>query len=134
VVLELPALASDERFSSNARRLAARVTLHAVILDIFARLDADQIVARLEQAQIANARVNSMHDVWAHPQLQARQRWREVETPAGVVPALVPPGIPDTFAPRMDAVPALGQHSAKILAELGYAAAEVERLRAEGAI
>jgi len=134
VVLESPALAKDERFSSSARRLAARATLHAIILDVFARLDADQIVARLEQAQIANARVNSMHDVWAHPQLQARQRWREVETPAGVVPALVPPGIPDTFAPRMDAVPALGQHSTKILAELGYTAAEVERLRVEGAI
>jgi itaconate CoA-transferase len=134
VVLELPALANDERFSSNARRLAARVTLHVIILDVFARLDADQIVARLERAQIANARVNSMHDVWAHPQLQARQRWTEVETPAGAVPALVPPGIPDTLAPRMDAVPALGQHSTKILTQLGYSAEEVERLREERAI
>jgi itaconate CoA-transferase len=132
-VLEQPALATDERFSSNARRVAARATLHALIVDVFARLDADQVVARLERAQIANARVNSMRDVWVHPQLQARRRWTEVDTPAGRVPALMPPGIPDTFVPRMDPVPALGEHSAAILAELGYSAAEIERLRGEGA-
>jgi itaconate CoA-transferase len=132
-VLEQPALATDERFSSNARRVAARATLQALIVDVFARLDADQVVARLERAQIANARVNSMRDVWVHPQLQARRRWTEVDTPAGRVPALMPPGIPDTFVPRMDPVPALGEHSAAILAELGYSAAEIERLRGEGA-
>jgi len=133
-VLLQPALATDERFASNARRVAAREALHKIIVDVFAHLDADQLVARLEQAQIANARVNSMRDVWSHPQLHARERWTEIETPAGVVPALLPPGIPDTFAPRMDAVPALGQHSAQILAELGFSADEVERLRSEGAL
>jgi itaconate CoA-transferase len=133
-VLLQPGLATDERFASNARRVAAREALHKIIVDVFAHLDADQLVARLEQAQIANARVNSMRDVWSHPQLHARERWTEIETPAGVVPALLPPGIPDTFAPRMDAVPALGQHSAQILAELGFSADEVERLRSEGAL
>jgi itaconate CoA-transferase len=133
-VLRQPQLATDDRFSSNARRVAAREALHAIVVEVFAHLDADQVVARLEAAQIANARVNSMHDVWAHPQLQARQRWTEVDTPAGRVPALVPPGIPDTFTPRMDAVPALGQHSAAILAELEYSAAEIDQLRREGAI
>jgi itaconate CoA-transferase len=127
----MPALATDERFSSNARRVAARESLHAIVVEVFSCLDADQLVARLEQAQIANARVNSMRDVWAHPQLQARNRWTEVETPAGIVPALRPPGIPDTFEPRMDPVPALGEHSARILAELGYTAEQIEEFRRE---
>jgi itaconate CoA-transferase len=130
-VLEMPALAADERFSSNARRVAARDELHAIVVEVFSRLDADRLVARLEQAQIANARVNSMRDVWAHPQLQARHRWTEVETPAGAVPALRPPGIPDTFAPRMDPVPALGEHSTRILAELGYSVEQIEEFRRE---
>ena len=129
-VLEQPALANDERFSSNARRVAAREALQAIIVDVFSRLNTDQVVARLETAQIANARVNSMRDVWEHAQLRARRRWTQVETPAGAVPALLPPGIPDTFAPRMDPVPALGQHSARILAELGYSAEEIESLAA----
>jgi itaconate CoA-transferase len=134
VVLEQPALATDPRFASNAKRVAARETLHTIIVEVFGRLDADQLVARLEKAQIANARVNSMRDVWAHPQLHARRRWKEVDTPAGAVPALLPPGIPDTFAPRMDPVPALGEHSARILAELGYSVEEIERLQTERAI
>jgi len=128
-VLEMPELASDERYSSNARRIAAREALHAIIVEVFSHLDADQLVARLEQAQVANARVNSMREVWTHPQLQARHRWTQVETPKGAVPALLPPGIPDSFAPRMDAVPALGEHSARILAELGYSAEQIEAFR-----
>ena len=66
------------------------------------------MIARLDEAQIANARMNDMHDVWQHPQLKARERWTEVDTPAGPIPALLPPGDTDAFAPRMDAVPALG--------------------------
>jgi len=132
-VLKRPELANDERFASNARRVAARDQLHPIILEVFSHLDADAVVARLEEAQIANARMNSMPEVWAHPQLHARERWTEVETPAGSVPALRPPGVPDTFAPRMDPVPALGQHSAAILAELGYSDASIEALRREGA-
>ena len=132
-VLKRPELANDERFASNARRVAARDQLHPIILAVFSHLDADAVVARLEEAQIANARMNSMPEVWAHPQLHARERWTEVETPAGSVPALRPPGVPDTFAPRMDPVPALGQHSAAILAELGYSDASIEALRREGA-
>jgi itaconate CoA-transferase len=75
-----------------------------------------------------------MADVWAHAQLQARDRWVAVDTPAGPVPALRPPGMPQEFEPRMDAVPALGQHAESILAELGYSAADIARLRAERAI
>src|SRR5262249_60728482 len=120
-----------ERSASNAGGLPARDELPRIILDVFPRLSADAVVARLEAAQIANARVNSMHDVWAHPQLKARARWTEVATPAGNVPALRPPGIPDTFAPRMDPVPALGEHSARILEGLGYSEANISAIRVE---
>jgi crotonobetainyl-CoA:carnitine CoA-transferase CaiB-like acyl-CoA transferase len=92
------------------------------------------VVARLDQAQIANARVNTMHDVWEHPQLRARNRWREVGTPAGAVPALLPPGSWEEGEPRFDPVPALGEHTASILARLGYSPSRIAELRAEKAI
>jgi itaconate CoA-transferase len=78
--------------------------------------------------------MNDMHDVWEHAQLKARARWTEVATPAGAVPALLPPGQPNAYAPRMDPVPALGQHTEAILRELGLTDMEIGRLRAEGAI
>jgi len=94
----------------------------------------EEVTARLEQAQIANARMNDMHDVWRHPQLEARHRWVQVKTPAGPIPALLPPGDADCFTPRMDAVPALGEHTDAILAELGWSGADIAALRSEGAI
>jgi itaconate CoA-transferase len=133
-VLERPELATDPRFSANARRVAARGELHPIIVGVFKQFTADQVVARLEAAQIANARVNTMHDVWAHPQLAARGRWTEVAIPGGTVPALLPPGLPNSYTPRMDPVPALGEHAGGILAELGYGREEIEQLRKEGAV
>ncbi|MEF8733937.1 MAG: CaiB/BaiF CoA-transferase family protein [Candidatus Accumulibacter meliphilus] len=133
-VLESPELASDARFSSNSRRTQARDELRALIDEGFARLSSEQLIARLDAAQIANARMNDMHDVWEHPQLKARGRWTEVDTPSGPIPALLPPGQVDSFTPRMDAVPALGQHSDAILLELGWNEAAIERLRAVGAV
>ena len=133
-VLEQPDLANDSRFSTNSSRSAARKDLHAIIVDAFARLTAAQVVERLDRAQIANAQVNDMHAVWHHPQLEARNRWREVDSPAGRVPALLPPGSWEEGDPRMDAVPALGEHSAAILEELGYTSQDVAGLRAAGAI
>ena len=133
VLLE-PALASDPRFLTNALRVESRAALHALIVDAFAALSAEHVVARLDDAQIANARVNTMADVWQHPQLRARGRWTEVQTPVGAVPALWPPGVPAAFDPRMDPVPSLGEHSASILAELDYGAEQIARLRDEGAI
>jgi len=128
-VLLRPELAADERFSTNSLRTEARQQLFEVIVRTFASLTADQVVARLDQAQIANARMNDMREVWDHPQLKARRRWVPVDTPAGPVAALLPPGAADVGAGRMDAVPALGQHTEAILAALGYAAADIERLR-----
>jgi itaconate CoA-transferase len=132
-VLLQPALAADPRFTSNSKRVAERVALRAIIVEAFGSLTAAQVVERLEAAQIANARVNTMAEVWAHPQLKARGRWREVASPVGALPALLPPGTWDE-GPRMDPVPALGEHSDAILAELGLDSAAIAALRAEGAV
>jgi itaconate CoA-transferase len=133
-VLMQPELATDERFSSNARRTAARSALYTIIAEAFAGMTLEQVIERLDGAQIANASVSTMSDLWAHPQLQARNRWTEVTTSAGPIPALLPPGAPEAFDARMDPVPALGEHSAAILAELGYGNDDIERLTQEGAV
>ena len=83
VVLLDAALAVDARFDSNARRSEHREALKAIILELFGKLSTEQVVARLDEAQIANARMNDMAGLWAHPQLQARQRWQTVGSPAG---------------------------------------------------
>jgi len=133
-VLEQPALARDPRFASNAARTVEREALRTIIVAAFAALSSEQVVARLDAAQIANARVNTMADVWRHPQLEARGRWTEVGTPAGPVPALLPPGANNPSEVRMDAVPALGAQTDALLAELGLDAAAIERLHREGAV
>ena len=124
-VLLQPGLAKDARFSSNSKRSAARAELRRLIVEAFSTLTAAEVVRRLDDAQIANAQVNDMHDVWEHPQLRARNRWRDVDSPAGAIPALLPPGSWDDEAPRMDGVPALGQHTDAILASLGYSSAAI---------
>jgi itaconate CoA-transferase len=136
-VLQQPELATDARFNTNALRSASRQELYALIVGVFAGLTAEQVIARLEDAQIANAHMNDMHDLWEHAQLKARHRWTEVATPAGPVPALLPPGMPNGangYAPRMDPVPALGQHTDAILAGLGFDAERIARLHAEKAV
>ncbi len=97
-VLGQPALATDERFATNSKRNATREALRAIIVEVFRPLTAAQVIERLDAAGIANARMNDMHEVRAHPQLAARQRWVDVDTPAGKVPALVPPGSPTLAA------------------------------------
>jgi itaconate CoA-transferase len=134
VVLENETLASDVRFDSNARRNQHREALKNIILDVFSHLSTDGVVAKLEAAQIANARMNDMAGLWAHPQLHARKRWVQVGTPAGLVPALLPPGRNDSFDYRMDAIPSVGEHTDDILTELGMDAKSIEVLRAEKAI
>jgi len=134
LVLRQPALAADPRFDANARRNAHRDALAAIILETFSTLDTAQVLERLDAAQIANARMNDMAGLWAHPQLQARGRWREVGSPAGTIPALLPPGRQSAFDYRMDPVPSVGEHTEAILRSLGRSAAEIAGLRAAEAI
>ena len=133
-VLLQPGLATDARFASNALRTGARTALDEVIHSAFANLSAPEVVARLDAAGIANARINDIAEVWQHPQLAARGRWTTVGTEKGVVPALRPPAGLDGVEPRMDPVPALGQHTDAVLGELGYSAEAIAGLRAAGAV
>ena len=132
-VLLRPELAQDPRFAGNARRIQEQQVLRQIIVEAFAPLTAPQVVERLESAQIANARVNTMQELWAHPQLQARRRWAEVGSPAGTLPALLPPGL-QPGEERMEAIPALGQHTDALLAELGLSPQDIGRLRSAGAV
>jgi itaconate CoA-transferase len=133
-VLGDAALAHDARFASSPARLANRAALHARIDEVFSRLSGDEVIARLEAADIANARLNTMEEFWRHPQLAARERWSKVGTPGGSIDALKPPFNLSDFEPRMDAVPAIGQHTHAVLTELGYQASEVKELAAQGAV
>ncbi|MNJ19359.1 CoA transferase [Pseudomonas alkylphenolica] len=133
-VLLQPELADDKRFDSNARRVENREALRTLIVDAFTTLDFATAIARLDAATIANARVNDMQGVWQHPQLQARDRWRQIETAVGNVPSLLPPANSSAFSPRMDPVPDLGEHSRRILAGLGLSSEKIQELRACGVI
>lgn len=133
-VLLRPELADDALYASNAKRNANRDSLKALILQEFGKLTAAQVVERLERAKIANAQVNTMADVWAHPQLKARDRLREVDSPVGAITALLPPGRNSSFDYRMDAIPAVGQHTEAILRELGHSDDDIAALRAQQAI
>ncbi len=134
MVLEQSEMATDPRFDSNARRVTNREALHARIDAVFSQLTIDQVITRLDRAQIANARMNSMQEFWDHPQLQARERWREVGSPAGPLKALLPPVTMRDVEPRMDPIPALGEQTAQLLRSLGYQDEQITRLRAERVI
>lgn len=134
IVLQRPELATDPRFTATSLRVANRDALRESIIEAFSALGAAQVVERLEQAQIANAHVNDMRGLWQHPQLAARDRWREIDSPAGRLPALLPPVNSNAYAPRMDAVPALGEQTDDLLRELGYTPGDIQRLHEQGAV
>ena len=132
-VLRRPELAAP--YKGNAKRLAERETLRGIIEGVCAGLTGEQLVERLEDAQIAYGRLNEMADLWRHAQLQARARWTEIGTPGGPMPALYPPHhVVGEQPPPMGAVPALGAHTDAILAELGRSPAQIAALRAERAV
>jgi formyl-CoA transferase len=133
-VMFMPHLATDPRFDTNVHRVENRAKLRSTILEVFSQLSAQDILWRLEEAQIANAPVNEVGDLWGHPQLHARRRFRTVDSPAGELLALLPPATNNSFECRMDAVPALGQHSTAILMELGRTEADITEMRFGGAI
>ena len=120
VVLEQPELAGEERFSSNSDRLDNRGSLDGEIERIFGSLSAEEVIEKLEGAGIANARLRSVREFLDHPQLRARGRWREVDSPSGPLHALLPPGLPTDTEPVMAPIPEVGEHTAAILSELGY--------------
>jgi itaconate CoA-transferase len=133
-VLERPDLACDPRFASGPARQQNRAAMHQVIDEAFSRLDAAEVIRRLEEADVANARLNTMQEFWQHPQLAARGRWAEVGSSAGAIQALKPPANMDGMEPRMGSIPAVGEHTEALLAELGYGAAEIARLREAKAV
>lgn len=118
VVLARPDLAEDPRFKGNLARAENRAALDAAIASKFSSLTAEQAIAKLEEAGIATARVNDMARVWDHPQLRARRRWQDIAIPTGSLPALKPI-TGEGWEPRMDAIPALGEHTERILREIG---------------
>lgn len=128
-VLERPELAQDSRFNSNSQRVQNRVELEQIIHTVFQKLDSQMMIQRLENAQIACGRLNSVEEFLQHPQLAARERWREIDSPAGPLRALLPPLNMENFAPIMGAVPALGQHTDAILKELGFDANTISQWR-----
>ncbi|WGS52357.1 CoA transferase [Paraburkholderia sp. D15] len=129
-VLRMPGIAVDPLFQSNSKRVAAREALRKIIVEVFSTLSSDEVIARLDDAQIANSRMNEMADVWAHAQLEARKRWVTVSSPVGDLPALLPPGVDAPDDVRMDPVPGLGEHTDAVLAELGYSQDSIRLLRA----
>jgi len=133
-VLQLPALAQEEKFSQNSKRHENRTELEKIIVDCFSNLNIEQVTQLLENASIANARMNDMQGLWNHPQLASRNRWAQIDSPVGEVPALLPPGVNNQYVYRMDAVPAVGEHSEKILTELGLDSKSIQELKDAKAI
>jgi itaconate CoA-transferase len=133
-VLGRPELAKDPRYENNTKRTAARGEVVALIEEVFSGMAADEIVGKLDAAGIANARMNTPEEVWNHAQLEARNRWRKVGSPAGVIPAPLPPATFSGCEARMDPIPAIGEHTDRILADLGYSVADIAALRAAAAV
>jgi itaconate CoA-transferase len=133
-VLQRPDLATDPLFAGNALRVEARERLRVIVDGVIHALSGPELIARLDAAGIANARMNSMQEVWAHPQLKARERWTDIDSPVGRLRALLPPGMSAADDPRMGAVPSLGEHTQAILTELGWSQAQISALQEANAV
>ncbi len=134
VVLGWPELADDDRFRTNPLRVKNRAALHLAIESILGTLPSRDVIARLEEAGVAYARMNDVRQLVKHPQVVERDRLREIATPAGPVDAMLPPVALEGSAPVMGSVPAVGEHTDAILAELGYDARTAARWRTEGVV
>jgi itaconate CoA-transferase len=134
VVLQNPQLTTDPRFDSNANRVRNRPQLDRAMEEVFQKLTAAEIIARLETAQIANARMKTVQEFSEHPQLDARKRWGTVDSPVGTLKALFPPVTMENVEPVMNAIPGLGQQTDAILGELGFNPQEIAQWRQTGVI
>lgn len=134
IVLAAPELYQDPLFCNNSLRSQNRNTLRQIIEQKFELWTQSEICQRLENARIANAHVNEIQDLWQHPQLQARQRWIDVDSPVGKIPTLKPVGLTDADDFAIQAVPSLGQHTQAILSELNYSTEAIQKLADDGVI
>ena len=134
VVLGDPVLSQDERFDSNSKRNQNRESLLSIINTCFVQLSTEEVILKLDKAQIANALLNDMSGLWNHDQLRARNRWAEVGSPVGMLPSLLPPGVNNSFEYRMDAIPAIGEHTNSILREIGMSDIQISELEKTNAI
>jgi crotonobetainyl-CoA:carnitine CoA-transferase CaiB-like acyl-CoA transferase len=132
IVLDRPDLVTDPRFATNPDRVAHRDELEAIIAAAVARLSTGELEQLLERAGVAHARMNDVEQLWQHPVLSGRDRWRDIQAPGGSVRALSPPAVLGGIEPVMGNVPAVGEHSRKILRELGYSAEATEEYIAAG--
>jgi itaconate CoA-transferase len=133
-VMEQPQLTSDARFEGNSNRLKHSHILKSLIDEVFQRFTAAEIIDRLEAAQIANASLNTTKEFFEHPQLKVRNRWREVDTSAGKIKALIPPVTMEELDLVMDPVPAVGEHNESILKVLGYSTETIMNMKQAGVI
>jgi itaconate CoA-transferase len=131
VVLERPEMANDPRFDTNSKRVQNGEDLDEAIEAAFKNLSTDEAISRLEEAGIANARMRTVQEFVDHPQLEARDRWREVDSPVGPLRALLPPVTTHDYEAAMRPIPAVGEHTTTILEELGIQPAEIASLREE---
>ncbi len=130
-VLQQPGLARDERFRTNTLRVRHRAVLIGAVEAVFTALPSAEVLRRLDAAQIANARVNSVAQYLEHPQLAERDYWRQVDSPVGPLRAALPPARIEGLEPAMGPVPALGEHSSALLRELGFDAQTIAHWKHE---
>jgi crotonobetainyl-CoA:carnitine CoA-transferase CaiB-like acyl-CoA transferase len=133
-LLGRPELGTDPAYATNVARTANRDEVDAVVAEATTRLTAAELVQRLDAAGVASARLNEVPAVVDHPQLLARDRWREIDSPAGPLRALLPPIVFESDPPRMGPIPEFGEHTEAVLVELGYPQAEIAELRAAGTV
>ncbi|WP_216693903.1 CaiB/BaiF CoA transferase family protein [Dietzia psychralcaliphila] len=133
-VLHRPDLVDDARFATNPDRVAHRDELEPIITEAVKEFTADELASALDEASIANARMNSMDQLWEHPVLTGCDRWRDVVTPGGAIAALLPPASLGGIEARMGPVPGLGEQTDSIVAGLGRSSQEIARLRAASII
>lgn len=133
-VLEQPDLLADPRFATNTDRTANRTELHALIENSLRRLSLDELIRRLDCARIAHAQNRGIDEFVVHRDLKDRARWISVESPVGPLDLLRPPAIFDGFDYRMDPIPAVGEHTEKILQELGYSPDDIENMKSKSVV
>jgi formyl-CoA transferase len=134
VVLDDADLAADPRFDRNSARVAHRGELNDLVAKRVGAMGTPAVVAALDEAGVAHARLRSVPEFLAHPVLTGRDRWRTVATPGGPVRALLPPADVSGVTPRMDPVPAVGEHTDQVLRSLGRTDDDIARLRGQGVI